>query len=54
VPSGLINDNDGMGSGCDGYGYLLQMKVHSVGITAWKDEARANAPGRADSAKDIG
>jgi len=53
VPPGLIDDDDGMGSGCDGNGYFLEMKVHGGGIASGQHQGRTDAPGRADSAEDI-
>ena len=54
VPSGLIDDNDGVGSGCDGGRDFPQMKGHGGGVAFGQDQGRSDAPGRADGAEDIG
>jgi len=38
MPSGLIDEKDGMGSQCDGVGDFRQMQVHRLGIAGWQDQ----------------
>ena len=45
-PAGLIDHEEGMSARGDGNGYLLQMKVHCVGVATGQDETRAYASGR--------
>jgi len=54
VPSGLIDEDDGMGATRDNRRYFLQMKVHGGGVAPWQDQGRADAARRADCAEDIG
>ena len=54
MPSGLIDEKDGVGSWCDRLGDFDQMQVHRVGIAEGQDQSRALALFRADGAEDIG
>ena len=54
MPPGLIDDDDGMGTGRDGCGDFPQMKGHGGGVASGEHQGRADAPGRADGAEDIG
>ena len=54
MPSGLIDEKDGMGSRCDGVGDFRQMQVHRLGIAGRQDQGRAFALLRADRAEDVG
>ena len=54
MPSGLIDEKDGMGSRCDGVGDFRQMQVHRLGIAEGQDQSRALALFRADGTEDIG
>ena len=54
VPASLIHQQDGMGVGGDGLGYLGEMQVHRRGIAERQDETRRLAFGRTDRAEDVG
>lgn len=54
MPAGLIQHQDGMGTGGDPGGDFIKVQLHCPGIAAGHDERRANAAFRADSAEDIG
>jgi len=54
MPSGLIDDDDGMGSGGDGGGDFAEVQCHGGGIAFGQDEGCADTPGRADGSEDIG
>ena len=54
MPSGLIDDDNGMGSGCDGGGDFTEVEGHGSGVAFGQDQGRADAPGRTDGAEDIG
>ena len=54
MPSGLIDEKDGVGSWCDRLGDFDQMQVHRVGIAEGQDQSRALALFRADGTEDIG
>ena len=54
MPPGLIDHEEGMSARGDGNGYLLQMKVHCVGVATGQNETRAYASGRTDGPEDIG
>ena len=53
VPAGLIEDENGMRSGRDMLGDLLQMKVHGEGVALGKDERRAFAFLGTDRAENV-
>jgi hypothetical protein len=54
MPSGLIDEKDGVGSWCDRLGDFGQMQVHRLGIAEGQDQSRALALFRADGSEDIG
>ena len=54
VPSGLIEDEHGMGTGRDVEGDLLQMHAHRLAVAAGHDDPGSLAFGRADCTKDPG
>ena len=54
MPSGLIDEKDGVGSGSDGVGDFCQMQVHRLGIAGRQDQASSFAEFRADGAEDVG
>lgn len=54
MPSGTIQDDDGMSARCDLRADLRQVQVHCVGIDMRQDQRRANAPGRTDGAENVG
>jgi hypothetical protein len=54
MPSGLIDEDDGVGSWCDRFGNFGQMQVHGFGVAGGQDQSRTLAQLRADGAEDIG
>ena len=54
MPSGLVDEEDGVGSWCDRLGYFREVQVHRLGIAGGQDQSRALALFRADGAEDIG
>jgi hypothetical protein len=54
MPSGLIDDQDGMRAGIDGGGDFRQMSIHRLGIAPRQDQTDALALLRTDRAEDIG
>src|SRR6476620_5754011 len=54
MPSGLIDEEDGVGSWCDRLGDFREVQVHRFGIAGGQDQSRALAQFRADGAEDIG
>lgn len=54
MPTGLIEDNDGMGVRSDGPRDLLQVEAHGFAIAARQHQARALTLFGADGAEDIG
>src|SRR5664280_2620458 len=54
MPSGLIDEEDGVGSWCDRLGDFRQVQVHRFGIAEGQDQSRALALFRADGTEDIG
>ena len=54
MPSGLIDEEDGMGSWCDRLGDFREVQVHRFGIAGGQDQSHALALFRADGAEDIG
>lgn len=54
MPARLIHQQDGMGIGGDGLGYLGEMQVHRRGVAKGQDEPRRLAFGRTDCAEDVG
>jgi hypothetical protein len=54
MPSGLIDEKDGVGSWCDGFGDFRQMQVHRLGIAGRQDQGSSFSLLRADGAEDVG
>ena len=54
MPSGLINEEDGVGSWRNRLGDFGQMQVHRFDVTGGQDQSRALALFRADGTEDIG
>src|ERR1700680_3119860 len=54
VPSGLIDEQDGMGVVSDRLGYLGEVQVHRRDVAERKDQPRRLALRRADRTEDIG
>ncbi len=54
MPSGLIEQEDGVSSRRDGLGDFCQMEGHRLGVAAGQDQAGTGAFGRADGPEDIG
>jgi hypothetical protein len=54
MPSGLIDEEDGVGSWCDRLGDFREVQVHRFGIAEGQDQSRALALFRADGTEDIG
>src|SRR5258705_3154073 len=54
MPSGLIDEKDGMGSRCDGVGDFGQMQVHRLGIAGGQDQGGSLSLLRADGSEDGG
>ena len=54
VPASLIDQEDGMGGGCDCFADLRKMQVHRLAVAGRQDEARALALLGADRAEDVG
>src|SRR5450432_4053850 len=53
MPSGLIDEKDGVGSWCDRLGDFREVQVHRFGIAEGQDQSRAPALFRADGTEDI-
>jgi len=54
VPAGLIDQEDGVGTGRDGLGNLREVQVHCLGVAGRQDQGRPLALLRADRAEDVG
>src|ERR1035437_3791813 len=54
MPSGLINEEDGVGSWCDRLGDFRQMQVHRLGIAGRQDQCSSLSLLRADGSEDVG
>ena len=54
VPPGLIDNDDGMSTGRDGGGDLLELQHHGDGVAFGQNKGRTGTPARADGAEDIG
>ncbi len=54
VPARLIHQQDGMGIGGDGLGYLGEVQVHRRGVAEGQNQPRRLAFGRTDRAEDVG
>jgi hypothetical protein len=54
MPPGLIDQEDGMGGGRDGFGDLRKMQVHPLAVASRQDQGGALALLGADRAEDVG
>ena len=54
MPSGLIDEEDGVGSWCDCLGDFREVQVHRLGVADGQDQSYALFLLRADGAEDIG
>src|SRR5262245_26701108 len=54
VPTGLVDQEDGVGGGRDGRGDFRQVQVHRLGVAGGQDQGCALALLRADCAEDVG
>jgi hypothetical protein len=54
MPSGLIDEKDGVGSWVDRFGDFREVQVHRLGIAEGQDQSRALALFRADGTEDVG
>jgi hypothetical protein len=54
MPSCLIDDQNGVRAGRYLGRDLIEMPLHGLGVAAWQDEGRADAPGGTDGAEDPG
>src|SRR5665647_3911572 len=54
MPSGLIDEENGVGSWCDRFGDFRQMQVHRFGVAGGQDQSRALSLLRADGSEDVG
>src|SRR5271169_2223599 len=54
MPSGLIDEEDGVGSWRDHLGDFREVQVHRFGIAEGQDQSRALALFRADGTEDVG
>jgi hypothetical protein len=54
MPSGLIDEEDGVGSWRNRLGDFGQMQVHRFGVTGGQDQGRALSLLRADGSEDVG
>ena len=54
MPSGLIDEEDGVGPWCDCLGDFGQMQVHRFGLAGREDQSRALSLLRADGSEDVG
>src|SRR6266704_1791377 len=54
VPAGLVDQEDGVGSGRDGCGDLGEVQVHRLGVAGRHDQGCTLALLRADCTEDVG
>ena len=54
MPSGLIDEKDGVGSWCDRLGDFREVQVHRFDIGVGKHERGPDAAGWADCAENVG
>jgi hypothetical protein len=54
VPAGLVDQQDGVGSGRDSFGDLREMQVHCLGVAGRQDQGSALALLWADRTEDVG
>ena len=53
-PAGLVEQQDGMGTGFDRLGDFRQMQRHRGDVAAWQDQPCRGAAGRTDGTEEIG
>jgi hypothetical protein len=54
MPSGLIDEEDGVGSWCDRLGNFGKMQVHGFGVAGGQDQSRTLSLLWADGSEDVG
>jgi hypothetical protein len=54
MPSGLIEEENGMRIGCDFRCDLVEMKLHGFGVGVRQSQRRPRAAGRADGPEQVG
>jgi hypothetical protein len=54
MPSGLVDEEDGVSSRCDRLGDFREVQIHRFGIAEGQDQSRALALFRADGSEDVG
>ena len=54
MPASLIDQEDGVGAGCDDLGDLREVQVHRLGIAGRQDQGRALALFGANGSEDVG
>ncbi len=54
MPASLIDQEDGVGAGCDDLGDLREVQVHRLGIAGRQDQGRALALFGANGTEDVG
>src|SRR5271169_167399 len=54
MPSGLIDEEDGVGAGCNCLGDFCEVQVHRLGVAGRQDQCRALAFLRADRTENVG
>src|SRR5258708_2105795 len=54
MPSGLIDEKDGVGCWCDRLGDFREVQVHGFGIAEGQDQSRALSLLRADGSEGVG
>lgn len=54
MPSGLIEQQEGVGAGRDMAGNFVDVELHHGGVAAGQDETRPGAASRTDGAEDVG
>jgi hypothetical protein len=53
VPAGLIDQQHGVSTRRDGFGDLIEMQVHRLGIAGGQNQGRALSLLRADRTEDV-
>ncbi len=53
MPSGLIEDEDGVSTGCHLGRDFIEVPLHGLGVAARQNESRADAALGTDGAEDI-
>jgi len=54
VPSGLIDDENGMGTLADLGRDFVEMPLHGLGVAAWQNEGGTDTACRADGTEYVG